>query len=105
VSGPAALSRSAALGKGFYMRNVGVLLLGLCMLVAVSIVLGLTLAAISLATGAESSAAGWFARVAPAFFLLGLYPLIFINITLMYYDLKVRKEAYDLRALAEDLQR
>jgi len=32
-------------------------------------------------------------------------PLFFITVVLLYYDSRVRKEAYDNAALAEDLRR
>jgi hypothetical protein len=105
VSGRAALTRSATLGKGFYWRNTTVLLLFIAVFGLVGGLAGLFFALISMGVGADNLAESSVARTLIAISMLSLYPLGFTCITLMYYDLRVRKEAYDLRALAEDLRR
>jgi len=106
--GRAALKRSAALGKGFHWRNFGVLaVLGATYFVLGS-VLGIAIGIGSVALGPDVVATrlgGAVIRTVFGLFVLSLYPLLFTAFTLMYYDLRVRKEAYDLNALAEDLRR
>jgi hypothetical protein len=104
--GTAALKRSASLGKGFHGRNLGVLVvLGA---LAIALFLGIVIvgAVLTAVAGEESmSVAEVLIRTLTALFMLSLYPLMFTAMTLMYYDLRVRKEAYDLNTLAEDLRR
>lgn len=104
ISGRNALKRSKELGKGFYLRNLGVLFI-------MGIIAGVL--------------GGLFWGVIGAFFTpdkleSGLYKLLFttaitavshlltpitlIGTVLLYYDMRVRKEAYDNATLAEDLR-
>ena len=104
--GTAALKRSASLGKGFHGRNLGVLVV--LMAVSGALVFGIMIVTVVLlvVAGEESaSVMGVLTRTLFGLFLLSLYPLTFTALTVMYYDLRVRKEAYDLNTLAEDLRR
>lgn len=103
-SGRDALKRSKALGSGYYWRNTGVM--GLVFVVAVVIVMllggvmGLVGALFS--TGIDH----WWFRTLQAAIQMGfVVPLMFVAVTLTYYDLRVRKEGYDARALSEELAR
>lgn len=92
--GWASLSRSKALGKGFYLRNVGIVVL------LYSIVL-----------------LGWAAflplqihpnhllKMLAAVLAALLAPLPLIATVLLYYELRVRSESYDLVTLGQDLRR
>jgi hypothetical protein len=101
--GWAALRRSAALGKGYHWRNAGFLLLLYAVLTAAAFVVGIV---IGLVTLAAPGAAGHWSNALYSFVELGLtQPIVLIGTTLLYYDLRVRKESYDVRALAEDLRR
>jgi hypothetical protein len=95
-----ALQRSKTLASGYHMRTLGIILLWML----VSIVLG----------GVVGGVLGVIAAAAEAPFLLvlgitaiQLFFQVFIIVTLilMYYDLRVRKEAYNTSGLAEDLAR
>lgn len=111
VSGRKALKRSKELGKGFYLRNLGVL----SVMVIIASVAGTVLA------GLFGGIVGLsFGMLAPnmansqVFILLCstlgiaashlLYPIAIIGTVLLYYDMRVRKEAYDNATLAEDLR-
>lgn len=96
-----ALSRSRQLGKGYYLRNFGIVLLTMVAIWTPSIVLGFVWGLI----------VGFAHLPAPLAHLVGSVfgalaaPPISIAIVLLYYDLRVRKEAYDSAKLAEDLRR
>jgi Uncharacterised protein family (UPF0259) len=106
ISGVAALKRSASLGRGYYWRNFGVMCVWSGILIGMMILLGVLTAAVSLQLGEGLPVYHWAFRTAFAVLVTGLlYPLMFIGFILLYYDLRVRKEAYDVRALAEDLRR
>jgi len=100
-----ALSRSWALTRGSRWRIFG-LLLTLVLLVYIPIIALSTLAAIFL-PGGEPGSAGTAALVALAaagVVQVFLYPLFYCVLTVAYYDLRVRKEAFDLEVLAQTLQ-
>jgi hypothetical protein len=100
LGGFAALKRSKALGRGYYWRNLGVFVLVVIMCAVIGGILG-----------------GFYGLLFPAtlgrfphrLFLVVIQslstPLSLTAIILLYYDLRVRKEAYDAAALAEDLRR
>jgi hypothetical protein len=98
--GPA-LGRSRQLGKGHYLR-----ILGIGIMIALLCYMPLLLVSV-LASG--------FALVGEIpqhlsvlignFFGIIIAPIIVISVVLLYYDLRVQKEAYDSSRLAEDLRR
>jgi uncharacterized membrane protein len=92
-----ALKRSTALAKGYNWRNFGVLLLLFVMFLVAILILAVL-----------------FVFIGPGEFLFRLslvavqvlfWPVMQIAVVLLYYDLRVRKEAYDATALMEDLRR
>lgn len=98
LSGPAALKRSKALGKGFYWRTVGIY-------GAFALLMGLIVGVIAFATAFVVPSAVVL-RVMIAILETGVVvPLSFIMFVLLYYDLRARKEAYDNKVLAEELRR
>jgi hypothetical protein len=100
LGGFAALKRSKALGRRYYWRNLGVFVLIVIVCAVIGGILG-----------------GFYGLLFPG--TLGRFPhrvfmvviqslstpLSLTAIILLYYDLRVRKEAYDAAALAEDLRR
>jgi hypothetical protein len=106
VSGRAALRRSAQLGKGFYWRTFRVFLIWMCLNILVGLAIGGMIGFAGNLFESDEATALLGMRTLLAAVLTGiLNPLMLISFTLMYYDLRVRKEAYDLRTLAEDLRR
>ena len=100
LGGMSALKRSRSLGKGYNWRNFGVLIL----LVVICAVIGGIIG--GLFGGFFPRSLGTFShRVLLILIQLLTAPLTWIAIVLFYYDLRVRKEAYDAAALAEDLRR
>ena len=97
--GAEALKRSKQLGGTKHWRNMGVFLI----LIAVGAVFGAIVGGISGAMVQNQSDVLGFQFVMVIMQQL-LFPLTLIAIVLLYYDLRVRKEAYNLEALAEDLK-
>lgn len=94
-----AVKRSFQLARGFNLRNLSVVLM-LFMLLFV----GLVLLLLPFAMAAGHSEGFPFRALMVAFITFGV-PLLYIATVLMYYDIRVRKEAYDAAALTEDLRR
>jgi hypothetical protein len=100
LGGFAALKRSKTLGRGYYWRNLGVSLL----LVIICAVLGGIIGGIFGALFPGMLGTFWHRLLLVTVQSLST-PLSLTAIVLLYYDLRVRKEAYDAAALAEDLRR
>jgi hypothetical protein len=98
-----AFKRSKRLGDGFHWRNAGALLLLLvCVLVVVAVVGAVMGVLFHLMLGTLEH---WLFRTLIAAIQLRVtQPLVFITIGLLYYDLRVRKESYDVVSLAEELR-
>lgn len=99
--GWSALHRSKALVKGYFWRTLGILI-ALIMLLFMSLFVAIFIAA---------GAVGVVVEIPPIVLTLfgavmGLavmQPPIILGLVLIYYDLRVRKEAYDSQTLASDL--
>lgn len=98
--GWAALRRSKALVQGYFWRTLGILS-ALIMLLFTSVVVAVLFAA---------GAVAIFVEIPPivvdlvgAVMGLAIQPPILLGLVLIYYDLRVRKEAYDSQSLASDL--
>ena len=99
TSGVAALKRSKNLGSTKHWRNIGVLLI----LMVVGMVIGGLVGGIAGAID-PSGVKGIGYQIIMTILQLLFMPISMISIVLMYYDLRVRKEAYNLEALSEDLK-
>jgi len=95
-----ALRRSRQLGKGHYLRNLGLYILIMVLtwvpMLIVSFIVG--------AVGALVEAPDSVIRLLGNFVGLLSAPPLGIVIVLLYYDMRVRSEAYDSTKLAEDLR-
>ena len=102
-----ALGRSWSLTRGSRLRMFG-LLLTLLILLYIPLVSLLGLAAVVLPAedlARSGSGAGGLVAVALAGVVqLLIYPLFYCVLTVAYYDLRVRKEGFDLEVLASTLQ-
>jgi hypothetical protein len=103
ISGWQALRRSRELGKGFFWRVCGIVFLSYAVVFVVSWLIGGVLVVVRMMVRLSLSlpVVGMIANL----LALPLAPLPAIVLVLLYYDLRVRKEAYDSAALAEDLRR
>lgn len=93
--GWAALKRSKALGKGFYLRNSGVVLL----LYLPTVVYGWIVYAWYQSQG------NYLLKILGVAFEGVLAPLPLVATVLLYYELRARSEGYDLAMLGQDLRR
>jgi len=103
TSGIAALRRSRHLGRGSYLRNCGVYALLIVPIYVLAVAVGVLFGWVG--GNVESSLvhelSGFLAGTVAASFA----PVITIAIVLLYYDMRVRKEAYNIQTLAEELRR
>lgn len=104
LGGTDALRRSKELGKGKYLRNIGItFFFSIAMLIPAFVIGALTGLVMGLASASRRQvylATTIEGALVTAFFEA---PLL-ISIVLMYYDLRVRKEGFDIRRLIEDLR-
>lgn len=110
--GTSAMKRSKELGKGFYWRNLGIILLLYMVMLAAYLLIALVLGgAIGVMVGllfpaAVGSTALYMSySVIDSALLTVLSPFPAIGLVLLYYDMRARKECYDSTTLAEDLMR
>jgi len=96
-----ALSRAWFLTRGYRLRIAG--LLFVCLVLILIPYMGMLFLGGALVTGAAGVGPVWVPVVALAGRLL-LTPILYCLITLVYYDLRVRKEGFDLEMLAASLQ-
>jgi len=101
LSGWQALRRSRELGKGYFRRIFGIIFLSYAVVFVVSALIGAICGVAMLLVELPPHLLGMIANLVA----LPLAPLPAIVLVLLYYDLRVRKEAYDSAALAEDLKR
>jgi hypothetical protein len=101
--GPAAMGRSWELTKGFRGKIFGALLVAFVLL----LVPGIALGAFALGATADSlseSALSAGVMLIQAVLQILVYPFFYVLTTVLYYDLRVRKEGFDLERLAMSLQ-
>lgn len=98
-----AFGRSKGLGAGYYLRNLGLMSLLLLIALVLLIVVLVAYEAMALAVPALSKAVP--SGIYQAAIMSLLMPFYYVGGVLLYYDMRVRKEAYDSTALTEDLMR
>lgn len=105
TGGYAALRRSRHLGKGCYLRNSGVYLLLIgSLLIPLFMLTFMVVTLLGIAGIGEEliqGIAGFSGGVLGA----SIAPIFTIAIVLLYCDMRVRKEAYNIQTLAEELRR
>ena len=90
----AALRRSSALGAGHLRRIVGLF----AILMVFSIVFSLLAVGLGAATGN-----GYVAQVVSTLLWVPIYPVVACLLTALYYDLRIRKEGFDIAYAALEL--
>lgn len=104
LSPSGSLGRSWGLTRGARLRMLG-LLVTLVVLLYIPMFSIVGLAAIVLPAAGGSRAVGTLAAAALGGVIqMFLYPLFYCVLTVAYYDLRVRKEGFDLEVLASTLQ-
>lgn len=100
-SATAALNRSWALTKGYKGKVLLTMIVAGLLLAVPGIALGVVGGLFGAAV--NQPAALWF-FVLPLVFQIFVYPFVYVVQTVLYYDLRVRKEGFDLDLLASALQ-
>jgi len=105
-----ALRRSLALTRGRWWATLGTILVAAVLIAVVQLVVGLILGLIGglvfpHATGGSPVARVILQRVLDTFGRMISIPFFAACVTVIYYDLRVRKEGYDLQLLAEGIGR
>ncbi len=99
-----ALSRSWSLTRGSRWRILGLLVTLLILLYVPIIALGAIATVILPAGPSGSITPGVLTLAVVGVLQMLLYPLLYCVLTVAYYDLRVRKEGFDLEVLASTLQ-
>jgi hypothetical protein len=100
ISGPASLGRSWELTRGFRFKVFVSVLVAALLFVVPTMIVGV-LAAIGTLAGAWSPL---ISGVLGAVLQIFVAPFMYVVITVLYYDLRVRKEGFDLDLLAAATQ-
>lgn len=98
-----AMSRSWELSRGYRGKVLGALAAIFLLLVIPGVAIGALAVGTSDASAAETTLSVGAMIVQAALQIL-VYPLIYVLTTVLYYDLRVRKEGFDLEMLASSLQ-
>lgn len=94
-----ALRRSWQLTRGFKGKIFGALMVAFLLVMIPTFMLGIVAVAAATATGSETTGT-LAALLLTSVIQVMMYPFMYVVSTLVYYDLRVRKEAYDLEMLA-----
>ena len=99
-----ALSRSWSLTRGSRWRMLGLLATLVILLYVPIIAIGAIATVVLPAGGTGSLTPGLMTLAVVGVLQMLLYPLLYCVLTVAYYDLRVRKEGFDLEVLASTLQ-
>jgi hypothetical protein len=94
-----ALRRSWELTRGFRWKTLGLWVIALALLAGLAIGAGFLAAGVEALLGNGEA----LSTVVVALVSLLIYPLLSCVLTLFYYDLRVRKEGFDLEMLSQQL--
>ena len=99
------LRRSFALVRGSWWRVFGISLVFLLVALGLGIVLAIPFALLSLAVGSgpTSGLSDWILALGRVVVGVGVPPVLFISGTLLYYDLRLRKEEYSFAGLSREM--
>lgn len=95
-----AMQRSWDLTKGFRRKILGVLSITLLLLIVPGMAIGAVSAITSSSTAPEPGVLG---MVANSLLALFVFPFVYVATVVLYYDVRVRKEGFDLELLAGDM--
>jgi len=101
VGGRAGLRRSMRLTRGYFWRIVGILfLLGLLQSIVGAV---FALPIVALASGASTDTQQLVSQAASAVSAIFVAPVSLVTLTLLYYDLRIRREGFDIEMLTAAL--
>jgi hypothetical protein len=101
VGGRQGLRRSWALTRGFFWRIVGIMLLLAILQAIVGAVLSLPVVAV--ASSASFDVRQMISQAVSAVSAIFITPVTLITLTLLYYDLRIRREGFDIEMLTAAL--
>ncbi len=102
LSGRAGLRRSWRLTDGSFWRVLGIRVLLWLLQVIMGLVLSLPFTAIASAT-ASSGTQQMISQIVQAVTTIFVAPITLVTLTLLYYDLRIRREGFDIEMLASSL--
>jgi hypothetical protein len=104
IPAPAAMSRSWFLTKGFRWKMLGLVIVVGIIVAIPSLALGfLRGGGMAMQAQVEYSSTDIAWEIAAQFISTLIYPLLYCALTVAYYDLRVRKEGFDLELLESTL--
>lgn len=102
--GAPAMGRSWALSRGFRRRILAAMLVAFVLLIIPGIALG-SLAVVGVGANMTEEMLSLVAMIVTAILQVLVYPYFYVLTTVLYYDLRVRKEGLDLEMLAGAMAR
>jgi len=104
ISPTGALSRSWSLTRGSRLRMLGLVVTIVILLYVPIVALGAIATVVLPDSGTAGLTPGLVILAVVGVLQMLLYPLLYCVLTVAYYDLRVRKEGFDLEVLASTLQ-
>jgi hypothetical protein len=101
VSGRGGIRRSWALTRGFFWRIVGIMVLLLILQSIVGLLVGLPV--LAAASGLSVDARQMIQQAVSAVSAVFVAPVTLVTLTLLYYDLRIRREGFDIEMLTAAL--
>jgi hypothetical protein len=95
-----AFSRSRELARGYVGRIIGTLVLAWAVFLFLAIALG---GLVGLVFGAVAGSESVLSKVFGDVIVALIYPLLAVVTTLLYYDMRIRKEGFDLEMMAREI--
>ena len=103
TGGRASLVRSARLVRGFFWKAVGTLCIGALVALLIWLLLILPVVCVIAFGGVSAMVSNVTVMIAANVGLVLALPLFWFVVVLFYYDLRIRKEGFDLQMLSEQL--
>jgi hypothetical protein len=100
---PNAMRRSWALSRGYRRKLLGAYVLGFLVLLVPTVAIGWIASSVGV-EAATFSVTGFLLELLQALLAILIYPFLYVLSTVNYYDMRVRKEGFDLEMLASSLR-
>jgi hypothetical protein len=108
LGGRTALRRSRELGRGFYLRNFGILfvivLIVFALMILLIVLISIAMVMMGTLTESPSPMMELLLEIVGALAAIFTLPIYLVAVVLLYYDMRVRKEDYGAIQLADDIR-